>query len=131
MFVDASAIIAIVAQKESWETLGAKIAQGGKVYLSPLVIWESVAGLVHEARISFEDAEGLVDRFIEETNAQVITVSAAIGREALAASRQFGRGRHRAALNFGDCFAYGCARAYRLPLLFKGDDFPHTDITIA
>jgi ribonuclease VapC len=75
--------------------------------------------------------KALVDRFIEETNAQVITVSAAIGREALAASRQFGKGHHRAALNFGGCFSYGCAWAYCLPLLFKGDDFPHTDIAIA
>jgi ribonuclease VapC len=68
---------------------------------------------------------------IEETKVQVITISAEIGREALAASRQFGKGRHRAALNFGDCFAYGCPKTYRLPLLFKGDDFPHTDIGIA
>jgi ribonuclease VapC len=131
MFIDASVINAIIGQEEGWETLGAKIAQGGKVYVCPMVIWESVVGLAREAHISFDDAEGLVDRFVEETKAQIMTISPAIGREALAASRQFGKGRHRAALNPSDCFSYGCAKAYRLPLLFKGDHFPHTDISVA
>lgn len=61
----------------------------------------------------------------------MIQISAAIGREAIKAFRIYGKGRHRADLNMGDCFAYACARAYRLPLLFKGNDFVHTDIVVA
>ncbi len=47
---------------------------------------------------------------------------------AIEAFRRFGKGRHRAALNFGDCFSYALAKATGEPLLFKGDDFSHTDI---
>jgi ribonuclease VapC len=61
-------------------------------------------------------------------NAQIIQISASIGREALTASRLYGRNRHPADLNFGDCFAYACAKAYRIPLLYKGDDFAQTDL---
>jgi ribonuclease VapC len=49
----------------------------------------------------------------------------------LRASRLYGRGRHKAALNFGDCFAYACAKTLDVPLLCKGDDFPQTDIKLA
>ena len=58
-------------------------------------------------------------------------ITAEMGRAALSAFDRYGRGRHSAALNMGDCFAYACARQLDLPLLFKGDDFPLTDITIA
>jgi len=47
---------------------------------------------------------------------------------AIDAFERFGKGRHPAALNFGDCFAYACARRFGVPLLYKGDDFPQTDI---
>lgn len=131
MFIDASAMIAIIAQEEGWEALAARLAQAAKIYVSPLAVWEAVAGLARQARIPFEDAEALVDRFAEETRAQTITISAAIGHEAIQASRLYGKGRHRADLNFGDCFAYACAKVYCLPLLFKGNDFVHTDIAVA
>lgn len=55
----------------------------------------------------------------------VTVEQALIAREAY---RDFGKGRHRAGLNFGDCFAYALAKAVNEPLLFKGDDFRHTDI---
>lgn len=58
----------------------------------------------------------------------VNTYHARIGREAF---NRYGKGRHRAHLNYGDCFAYALARGTNEPLLFKGDDFNHTDITLA
>jgi ribonuclease VapC len=128
MFVDASVVIAIFKQEEGWRTLAARLSEASKVYVSPLSIWESVVGLVKEAKIPFEDAEALVDGFVKEANAQTIQISASIGREALTASRIYGRTRHPADLNFGDCFAYACAKAYRIPLLYKGDDFAQTDL---
>lgn len=131
MFVDASAVIAIIAQEDDWRSLAARLAQADRVYVSPLAIWEAVAGLVRKARIPFEEAEELVDRFVKETRAQFIEISAGIGQEALRASRLYEKGRHPAELNFGDCFAYACARDYDVPLLFKGDDFSRTDIAVA
>ena len=52
-------------------------------------------------------------------------------RRAIRAFERFGRGRHPARLNMGDCFAYACAEDLGLPLLFKGEDFPLTDIGVA
>src|SRR5688500_7606299 len=130
MFVDASAIIAIITQEEGWESLASRLSQAPRSLVSALSVWEAVIGLAREAQIPFEQAEALVDRFVEETGAETVEVGAAIGREALRASRLYGRGRHRADLNFGDCFAYACARARGAPLLFKGNDFVHTDIPV-
>jgi ribonuclease VapC len=50
---------------------------------------------------------------------------------ALDAFRRYGKGRHPAALNFGDCFAYACAKHHKVPLLHKGNDFSQTDILTA
>jgi ribonuclease VapC len=58
----------------------------------------------------------------------VIAVPPKAAAGAIDAFDRFGKGRHPAGLNFGDCFAYACARSYRMPLLFKGNDFPLTDI---
>ncbi len=65
------------------------------------------------------------------TDAQTLDITAEIGRNAVQAFNAFGRGRHKAALNMGDCFAYACAKAHDLQLLCKGNDFPFTDIEIA
>jgi ribonuclease VapC len=68
---------------------------------------------------------------MQETDAQVVSMDRHIADLALDAHRRFGKGRHKAALNMGDCFSYACAKAHRVPLLCKGDDFIHTDIRIA
>ena len=73
----------------------------------------------------------MLDRFLEQATVRVISITAEIGRGALSAFDRFGRGRHPAALNMGDCFAYACARELDVPILSKGDDFPLTDITVA
>ena len=61
----------------------------------------------------------------------MIPVPPDAARAAIGAWARFGKGRHPAALNFGDCFAYACARLGGQPLLFKGDDFGRTDIAVA
>jgi ribonuclease VapC len=73
----------------------------------------------------------ILDRFLERATVRVVPITAEIGHGALTAFERYGRGRHPAALTMGDCFAYACARALDVPILFKGDDFPLTDITVA
>lgn len=131
MFVDASSVISIIAQEDDWELLAKSIARAEEVYVSPLSIWESVSGLAKRRDWTFEESEQLVRDFLNETAAQLVEIDAEIGREALNASRLYGKGRHKAALNFGDCFAYACAKVLDVPLLFKGDDFSKTDIQAA
>lgn len=74
-----------------------------------------------------EALDGLIRR-VELTIALVSVVQARTAREAYA---RFGRGNHPARLNYGDCFAYALAKTSGYPLLFKGNDFAHTDIAAA
>ena len=128
MFVDASALVAFLGREQGFELIGYKIEQAGKVYVSPIVVWEAVLGLVRSHALPFERAELVVNIFIEEVKASSVAIDAKVGRLALEASRAYGRGRHPAALNFSDCFSYACAKAFRLPLLYVGDDFTKTDL---
>ena len=77
------------------------------------------------------EARAAVDNFVVTSGAIVVPIDRAVGDAALDAFVLFGKGRHRASLNMGDCFAYACAKMNRLSLLCKGDDFVHTDIRIA
>ena len=101
------------------------------MYLSPIVICEATAGLARKRACPIERARILVDLFIEETSTEIIEISATVGQEAIEAFRIYGKGRHKADLNMGGCFAYACARTHGIPLLFKGNDFGHTDIVVA
>lgn len=141
MFLDASAIVAILAREPEAVSLMARLAAApGKVYVSPLSLYEAVFGLARAkapagTRPSSEliaKAEVAVAEFCKAIGVQDMHVSMDIGRRAIAAGRRYGKvAGHPAALNFGDCFAYACASAYRLPLLFKGNDFSQTDIAAA
>jgi ribonuclease VapC len=131
MFLDASAIIAIIARESDAAAFAARLRQANEVHTSPIAVYEAVLGLVRIGNTPMQDAKAVLDRFLEETKAQIVPITAEIGRGALTAFERYGRGRHPAALNMGDCFAYACARALDVPILFKGDDFPLTDITVA
>ena len=131
MFLDASAIIAIIARETDGPALVGRLRQANQVHTSPIAIYETVLGLVQVGNTSIRDTQLIVDGLLKEAQARVMPITAEIGRAALSAFERFGRGRHPAALNMGDCFAYACARQLDMPLLFKGDDFPLTDITVA
>jgi ribonuclease VapC len=131
MFLDASAIIAIIARESDGAALAGRLREANEVQTSPIAIYETVLGLARVGSMSIQDAQVVLNRFLEEVRAQIMPIDAEIGRGALSAFERYGRGRHPAALNMGDCFAYACARERDLPILFKGEDFPLTDITIA
>ena len=98
---------------------------------SPLAIWETVINVSRILALEHDIAQSLVNDFVEEMAISIIAVEPQMTSLALDARREFGKGRHPAALNFGDCFAYACARYHKLPLLFKGNDFLLTDIESA
>jgi ribonuclease VapC len=130
MFLDASAIIAIIAGESDAASLAARLERATRVVTSPIAMYESVLGLARAGNTSIADAASVVDQFLKEVDAMVVPIDASCGREAIAAFERFGKGRHAAALNLGDCFAYACAATRDMPLLCKGDDFPRTDIVI-
>ena len=130
MFVDASAIVAILVEESDAASLTKRLEQAVAPCTSPIAIYEAVAGVARVRTVEIRTAETILDRFLEQARVRVVPITAEIGRRALLAFERYGRGRHPAALNMGDCFAYACARVLDMPLLFKGDDFPLTDITI-
>lgn len=128
MFVDASAIISILGGEDDAPLLAPALDRAEKILISPIAIYEAVAGLARKRNCPVDEAQALVDLFVAEARAEVVEITENVGRLAVEAFGRFGKGRHRADLNMGDCFAYACARANAVPLLFKGNDFIHTDI---
>lgn len=131
MFVDASAIIAILAREPEQPSLRDKLNAAKSVFVSPLTVYEATLGFARILEGNLVTSTAGIREFLTATRARVIPIDDAIGELALDAFRQYGKGRHRAGLNMGDCFSYACAKIHRVPLLFKGDDFNHTDIAIA
>jgi len=128
MILDSSAIVAIFFQEPQYETLLQKLAEAQVVGIGAPTLVE--CGIVLSARMN-TDARGLLSRFLSETNATVIPFSEAHFGVAMGAWLKYGKGRHPASLNFGDCLAYAVAKIADLPLLCVGDDFPKTDIVLA
>lgn len=131
MFVDASALCSMITSEDDAALLAAKLRTADVRLTSPLAIWESVSNVSRILAIEHEHAQRLVEQFLAEFTIVVIAIAPAMTSLALDARRRFGKGRHPAALNFGDCFAYACARHHEMPLLYKGNDFARTDIESA
>lgn len=131
MFVDASAIVAVLTYEDEKEVFEAKLKTAAEIMTSPFAIYEAVLGVARKLSCDVQDAQAAVCDFIKEAEAEIAAIDAAIGKLALDAFDRFGTGRHRASLNMGDCFSYACAKTHRVPLLCKGDDFIHTDMTMA
>ena len=128
MFVDASAIVAVVAPEDDGPIFAARLEAATRVQTSALAVYEAVLGIARRREVTVSDAEYAVSTFLANCRAEIIPITAEIGRGALLAFERFGRGRQPARLNMGDCFAYACARTLGVPLLYKGGDFSHTDI---
>ena len=86
-------------------------------------------GIVIEAKTGSAGTQ-LLEELLGRVGIEVVPVDADLVEEAIVCWRRFGKGRHRAGLNFGDTFSYALARRLGQPLLFVGDDFSHTDITV-
>lgn len=128
MVIDTSAILAVLLDESERPTFARLIQQDPKRLVS--VVTRVEAAIVIENRKG-EAGLGALERFLAVTALETIAVTAEHGAIAAAAYSRFGKGRHPAALNLGDVFAYALAKATGEPLLFKGEDFARTDIVAA
>lgn len=141
MFVDASVIVAILASENDAQEFKDRLAAcTNKLYVSPLVKFEATMGLVRaiykptkkNPKPSAELIEATrrgVDLFIQSLGAQEVAISGKVGDLAIKTAATYGKAiGHKADLNLGDCYAYSCAKSYRLKLLYKGNDFTYTDL---
>ncbi len=131
MFVDASALTAMLTDESDARALLARMQSHPKRITSPLAVWETVAAVARILGLTVRDTESAVEDYLKLMGITVVTVAAETRTLAIDAYDRYGESRHPAALNFGDCFAYACARHEQVPLLYKGDDFPQTDIEAA
>src|ERR1700677_4551688 len=99
MFLDASAIIAIIARESDAASLTARLGQAARVMTSPIAVYEAVLGLARIGNTSISDAASVLDQFMLEIDATIMLIEVPCGREAIAAFDRFGKGRHPAALN--------------------------------
>ena len=128
IFVDASAMIAMMAGESDADALADWLGSERIRLCSAISIWETVAGLCRTYTFSVPSARTAVRSFTELNGLRLVSIGERELELATKAYAEFGKGRHPAALNMGDCFAYACAKANRAALLFKGNDFGKTDI---
>ena len=133
MFIDASAIVAILAGEPGNASLAQIINAARDPITSALAIFESASAVARKNAMTVEAAETETYAFLALAGIRIVSLGDAEVRDALAAYARFGKGRGSppAVLNFGDLFAYALARHLDAPLLFKGNDFAQTDITPA
>jgi len=128
MFVDASAWVAIALNEPERGRFRDALAEAETVLTSPIANWEAVRAIVRETQDTVADSSARLAAVQAAFGVRIVPVGAVEGDLALEAHARFGKGIHAARLNMGDCFAYACARANGVPLLFKGEDFTLTDI---
>jgi ribonuclease VapC len=129
MIVDTSAIIAILRNEHDASAFAEEIERAETRRVSA-VNYVEAAAVIDGSRNPI--ASRRFDEFIREARLIIEPVSPEQAQIAREAYRDFGKGSsHQARLNFGDCFAYALAKVKNEPLLFKGDDFRHTDLTSA
>lgn len=125
MILDSSALLALVFQEPGFETLLDRLAGDEVAAVGTPTLTET--GIVLSARLG-DAANGLLERLLDELDIQEIPFGDIHWREAVDAYRRFGKGRHPARLNFGDCMTYAVAALSGEALLYVGEDFAQTDI---
>ena len=131
MFIDASAIVAMLAGEPDADEIALKFKGIRQVMTSPVSSYEGTLAIARLRNIEIREANVVVENFLTHYGIRIVSITGGIGQAAIIAFDRFGKGRHKAGLNMGDCFSYAVARLHQVPLLCKGDDFRHTDIKIA
>lgn len=128
MIVDTSALVSMLIREDGWENLRSAVADVEVVGIGAPSLLEAI--LVISGRAG-RDRSKDVRQFVRDLGIVVIPFEEEHARVAAEAFARFGKGRHRAALNFGDCMTYAVAKLAGRPLLCTGEDFRKTDLAIA
>lgn len=125
--VDTSAVVAIVRREVGADQLVESLATASR-RLMPTPTYVEL-GIVLETKLG-PAATGAGSRFVRDAEIELTDLNSSMAERALEGWRRFGKGRHKAALNFGDCFVYGLASELGLPVLCVGHDFALTDVVV-
>ncbi|UCC24250.1 MAG: type II toxin-antitoxin system VapC family toxin [Gemmatimonadales bacterium] len=128
MIVDSSALLSVIFREDGHESLLERLLADPAPAIGTPTLVET--GIVLTARLG-PAARGLLERLIDELDLQEVPFGELHWREAVSAYRRFGKGRHPADLNFGNCMTYAVASLAAEPLLYRGEDFRKTDLEAA
>lgn len=128
MILDTSSVIAVLRREQAFERIEASMSEASTLAIGGPTLFEVV--MVAVGRFG-EVGRTLVERFLEDWSVEVVPFDARHSRVAVDAFLRYGKGRHPAGLNYGDCMTYATARLAELPLLFTGGDFAKTDVAVA
>ena len=128
MILDTSALLAALLNEPEAERFASAIENASVVRMSAASYVEAA---IYVDRNLDEVRRAMFDTFLVEFSIRIEPVTAEQALLARQAFVLFGKGRHKAGLNFGDCFSYALAKTYREPLLFKDRDFGYTDLDAA
>lgn len=128
MTLDSSAILAVLFEEEGHERLKTAMDSAEVLAIGAPTLFET--GMVAISRFGLH-GQALVAQFVDQWNVVVVPFGDGHRRIAADAFIRYGKGRHAARLNYGDCMTYATARVAEMPLLFTGEDFAKTDIAIA
>lgn len=131
IFVDTSAIVAMLAREPDGLLLADKLEQARERITAAHVILESAMRLSSLVDVAPSVADSRVTALLRDGAVDVVPITEDVAHVAVAAFERYGKGRGKARLNFGDCLSYACAKVHGARLLYKGDDFAHTDIAKA
>jgi ribonuclease VapC len=128
IFVDASALVALLTLEDGFEALADRIDAEDRRYTSGLSVWEATLAISRSWGRMLSFATDDLNNFLVARQIQIVPIGLEEAIVALEAQRRYGKGRHKARLNMGDCFSYACAKTNDAMLLYKGNDFVHTDL---
>jgi ribonuclease VapC len=132
IFVDASAIVAILTREPESDAFVDALESSPGGITSPIAVFEAALGVCRKRHASVREGLGDVSEFLGIAGIAVVSITERETETALDAFSRYGKGRgHPAQLNLGDCFSYAMSANHGARILFKGDDFVHTDLESA
>lgn len=128
-FLDASAVVAMIAEESDALQLADRLDEASELIWSPITVWESTLALARIRKQDHATARGDIYAFGREWRVRLVSIGADEGEIAIEAHQLYGKASGSPAkLNLGDCFAYASTKTHQAKLLYKGDDFTHTDL---
>ena len=128
ILVDASALVAMATREPDARELGRVLQAHAERLYCAVGLWEAAIAIARKRTVTVDEARGELTVLMDRLDIRPVGIGEEEARAALAAHTRYGRGNHPAKLNMGDCFAYACARTNNARLLYKGNDFSHTDV---
>lgn len=129
VLVDASALVAMATREAEAGTLTDLLDEHDDRLCCAIGIWEATLAIARKRKVAVAEARAELDVLCDDLRLRLVPIALAEGHAALNAFTRYGKGTtHPAQLNMGDCFAYACAETNDARLLYKGDDFSHTDL---